>query len=335
MTVSTRRSLRTTPDRRTDEPAPRNLGVLLGLSQKSTQIDGWGGAVSRLTALVPAQVCAAALGREWPDDLDGRVRCIDEGTRALGLAYCCAPWTVDAEDAALRAELGDQANPGPGSPEALTACAAAGPDRNLESFASYKGNARADFDGDAVAAGLARVPGAPPVVGLVSGPLTWSIRVRSGAPLQDAVDAASDLASARIRALAGCGVERVVVVECADVGNRVDAELALEAHRPILRAAQHLRTDVLLVTTASGAAPPASLGYRLWASSSGCADGLAYLSAAAFCSAEAFTGYIKGSRTALSAAAEVVTAPLDGGVDPDLVRSVAVRVADLERGGLA
>ena len=334
MIVSTRLSLCTTPDRPTDEPAPRNLGDLLGLSQKSTQIDGWGGAVSRLTALVPAQVCAAALGREWPDDLDGRVRCVDEGTRAMGLAGCCAPWSIDAEDAALRAELGDQADPGPGSPEAPTACAAAG-HRNLESFASYRSKTRADFDGDAVAAGLARVPGAPPVVGLVSGPLTWSLRVRSGAPLQDAVDAASDLASARIRALAACGVERVVVVESADARNGVHAELALEAHRPILRAAQHLRTDVLLVTTASGAAPPASLGYRLWASPNGCADGLAYLPAAAFCSAEALARSIGRRRAQLGAAEAVVTAPLGADVDPDLVRSVAVRVADLERGGLA
>ncbi len=292
-------------------------------------------AVKGLTALVPGSVCAAALGRGWPDDLDGQVRCLDEGTRALGLAYCCASWPVDAENAALKAELGDQADPGPGSPEAPTACAAAGHDRNLESFASYRSKTRADFDGDAVAAGLARVPGAPPVVGLVSGPLTWSIRVRSGAPLQDAVDAASDLASARIRALAGCGVERVVVVESADAGNRLDAELAFEAHRPILRAAQHLRTDVLLVTTASGAASPASLGYRLWASPNGCADGLAYLPAAAFCSAEALARSIGRRRAQLGAAEAVVTAPLGAGVDPDLVRSAAVRVADLERGGLA
>ena len=291
--------------------------------------------MSRLTALVPAQVCAAALGRDWPDDLDGRVRCIDEGTRAMGLAGCCAPWLIDAEDAALRAELGDQADPGPGSPEASTACAAAGPDRNLASFGSYRSKTGADFDGDAVAAGLARVPGAPPVVGLVSGPLAWSIRVRSGAPLQDVVDAASDLASARIRALAVCGVERVVVVESADAGNRVDAELALEAHRPILRAAQHLRTDLLLVTTASGAAPPSSLGYRLWASPNGCADGLAYLPADAFCSAEALARSIGRRRAQLGAAEAVVTAPLGVDVDPDLVRSVAFRVADLERGGLA
>ena len=291
--------------------------------------------MSRLTALVPAQVCAAALGRDWPDNLDGQVRCLDEGTRALGLDYCCAPWPIDAEDAALRAELGDQADPGPGSPEAPTAFAAAGHDRNLESFASHRSKTRADFDGDAVAAGLARVPGAPPVVGLVSGPLTWSIRVRSGAPLQDAVDAASDLASARIRALAGCGVERVVVVESADAGNRVDAELALEAHRPILRAAQHLRTDVLLVTTASGAAPPASLGYRHWASPDGCADGLAYLPAAAFCSAGALARSIGRRRAQLGAADAVVTGRLEPDVGPEVVRSAAALLGEMGREVLA
>ena len=291
--------------------------------------------MSRLTALVPAPVCAAALGRVWPDDLDGRVRCIDEGTRAMGLAGCCAPWLIDAEDAALRAELGGDADLGRGSAKPPMGDAAAGHSRNLESLASYMSKTPADFDWDAVAAGLARVPGAPPVVGLVSGPLTWSIRVRSCAPLQDAVDAASDLASARIRALAGCGVERVVVVESADAGHRVDPELALEAHRPILRAAQHLRTDVLLVTTASGTASPASLGYRLWASPNGCADGLAYLPAAAFCSAEALARSIGRRRAQLGAAEAVITAPLGAGVDPDLVRSAAVRVGDLERGGLA
>ncbi len=55
--------------------------------------------MTSLTALVPPQVCAAALGRPWPDDLDGQVRCIDEGSRAMGLAYCCAPTPDEAPDA--------------------------------------------------------------------------------------------------------------------------------------------------------------------------------------------------------------------------------------------
>ena len=54
--------------------------------------------MSRLTALVPGLMCAAALGREWPEDLDGQVRCIDEGTRALGLAWCCPPRSHEAQD---------------------------------------------------------------------------------------------------------------------------------------------------------------------------------------------------------------------------------------------
>lgn len=51
-----------------------------------------------LVALVPAAVCAAALGREWPHDLDSQVRCIDEGSRALGLACCCTPGPDEALD---------------------------------------------------------------------------------------------------------------------------------------------------------------------------------------------------------------------------------------------
>ena len=283
-----------------------------------------------LVALVPAAVCASALGREWPEDLDGQVRCIDEGTRALGIGHCCAPWSPEAEDAALWAELGDHTDPGSGSPKPPSACTGAGHDRNPESLASHASMTRADFDGDAVAAGLARVPGAPPVVGLVSGPLTWSIRARARVPLEDVVDAASDLASARIRALAGCGVEQVVVVESADGGACVDAELAVEAHQPILRAAQHLRTEVLLVVTASGAAPLASLGYRLWASPDECADGLAYLPAAAFCSEDALARSIGRQRARLGAPKAVITAPLDAAVDPDLVRHASRALDDLD-----
>ena len=288
--------------------------------------------MSRLTALVPAPVCAAALGRAWPDDLDGQVRCIDEGTRAMGLAYCCAPWPMDAEDAALRAELGDQADPEPGSANAPTACAAAGHDRNLESPASHMSKTRADFDGDAVAAGLARVPGAPPVVGLVSGPLTWSMRVGSGASLQDAVDAASDLASARIRDLAGCGVERVIVVEQVNGGGWFDATLAAEMHRPILRAADHLHVDLVLVAIgqASGAVSPGTLGYPSWVSPDGCSDGLAFLPSAVVESPEALDRWI-GPRAGLAEAAEVVTAPLGPSVRPDVMRSAAALIAGLRR----
>ena len=286
--------------------------------------------MTRLTALVPPQVCAAALRRSWPEDLDGRVRCIDEGTRTLGLAYCCAPWPVEAEDAALRAELGGDADLGRGSVQPPMGDPAAGHDRNLESFASYRSKTRADFDGDAVAAGLARVPGAPPVMGLVSGPLTWSSRVASGAALEDAVDAASDLASARIRALAGCGVERVVVVESADAGNRVDAELALEAHRPILRSASHLRVEVLLVSTHSVSNAAARLAHERWVGPDDCSDGLAFLPSAALASTEAVDRCVDHQGIRLASADTVLTAPLGEDADPGVVRYAAGLLAALE-----
>ena len=54
--------------------------------------------MSRFTALVPASVCAAALGRAWPDDPSEQVRCLDEGSRSLGLAHCCAPGPDETHD---------------------------------------------------------------------------------------------------------------------------------------------------------------------------------------------------------------------------------------------
>lgn len=126
----------------------------------------------------------------------------------------------------------------------------------------------------------------------------------------------------------------MVVVESADVGNLVDAELALEAHRPVLRTADHLRIDVLCVTTSSCAASTASLGYRTWASPGGCTDGLAFIPAAAFRSARALDRCVEDRRDALATAAEVVTAPLGPDVDPSLVRHAAKLVAGPAPGGL-
>ena len=282
--------------------------------------------MSRLTALVPGPVCAAALGRDWPDDVDGQVRCIDEGTRSLGLPYCCAPWSVESEDAALRAELGDHTDPGAGWPGAAAGDLAAGAHPNLESFPSHRRKSGTDFGGDSVAAGLARVPGAPPVLGLVSGPLTWGMRIGSGPALEDAVDAASDLAAGRVRALAGHGAERVVVVESVDAGDSVAAELLVEAHRPILRSAHHLRTDVLLVMTASSAAPPSSLGYDRWASGPGCSPGLGYLPAEALDSAAALERGLDRLR-ASGDPGEVITGPPDASVSPELVRHASRALA--------
>ena len=282
--------------------------------------------MSRLTALVPAVVCAAAVGRDWPDDLDGQVRCIDEGTRALGLAFCCVPWSVEAEGAALRAGLGDHADPALGLPEAPMEGVAAGSHPSLESFPSHKGNARADLDGDVVATALARVPGAPPVAGLVSGPLTWSIRVGSDAALEEAIDTASDLAAARVRALAGCGVERVVVVESVDGGRVPDATLAEEAHRPVLRTAEHLRVDLVLV--ASGLDDVESLDYHRWASDRGCSSGLGFLPKEAFDSRPELEHWLDRLRIAPDTA-EVITAPLDGGVSPAMVRQASHALAQV------
>ena len=280
--------------------------------------------MSRLTALVPGSVCAAALRRSWPDDLDGRVRCLDEGTRALGLAHCCAPWPVDAENAALRAELGGDADLGPGSAMPPMGDAAAGPDPNQESFAWLKHNIDADFvEADAVAAALTRVPAAPPVMGLVSGPLTWSIRVGSGAAMEDAVDAAADLASARIRALAGCGVGRVAVIE--DVtGAGVSEDALVESHRPLLNAAAHLRVELVLVANGPDAAEP--LGYEQWVSGRGCSPGLGFLPREAFVS-ELGLRHFRARGMTLTDSDETVTAPLEDRVSPHLVRMAAGMLA--------
>lgn len=280
--------------------------------------------VTRLTALVPGAVCAAALGRDWPDSVDGRVRCIDEGVRALGLAFCCAPWPVQAEDRVLKAELGEPSGPGSDLPEAPAEDVAAGTDASRDRLTSPRSNSPAHSDADAVAAGLARVPAAAPVLGLVSGPLTWSIRAASGPALPDAVDAASDLAAARVRALAGCGVERVVVVESVDAGCVADVTLADEAHRPVRRTAEHLRIELVLV--ASGLDDVESLGYDRWAAEQGCSPGMGFLPSDAFASLPGLQRCLDRCRIAPDAE-EVISAPLEGRVSPDLLRHAARTLA--------
>lgn len=260
--------------------------------------------MTRLLAVAPASLCARALGRDWPDDLDGRVRCIDEGTRALGLDRCCGPWSPEAEDAALRAELDDAAGSRPhGDP--------GGPE---EAFSRL----------DAVTAALARTPAAPSVMGLVPGPAAW--RARGGDITEDALDAASDLAAARVGALARCGVERVIVAE---IGiSAADLDRMTEAHRLIVRTAAHLRLEALLVMTGTGDA--ARLGYRGWASPGGCADGLGFLPEAAFDSAAALRhGLDRCRRTVSDDAAEVVTAPLGPDTSPEVLRQASIQTAAL------
>ena len=243
--------------------------------------------MSRLTALVPASVCAAALGRAWPDDLDGRVRCIDEGTRALGLAYCCAPAPDEAR------------NP------------------------------------DSVTAALVATPGALPVLGVLRGPLSSEplsdIRRRGGrlagsSAIQDGqelLDDASDAAADRIRSQGACGVRRAAVVEDA-TASWVGDETAAESHRPLLNAAAHLRIDLVLV--ASDLDEVASFGYEGWASGRSCSPGLGFLPAEAFDSAAALERWL-GRIRACGDPGEVITAPLDAGVSPELVRHASRALA--------
>ncbi len=282
--------------------------------------------MSRLTALTPGSVYAAALGRAWPDDLDGRVRCIDEGSRALGLQVCCAPWSTQAEDAALLAELGEDVPPRP-EPGTVAAAPIEPGDNAVENGAFERL--------DSVTSGLVCTPGAPPVLGLVSGPLAWGARQASGhgrgLPIDpvEAIDAASDLAAGRIRALAGCGVRRIAVVEPGAPNVFVDAELAAEFHEAIIRAAHHLRVDLLLVAPEPivGVASRAGLGYERWVSSAGCSDGLGFLPQAAFKSITA----VARSVGQLATVAEVVAGPLGPDVGTEVLRSAAARVAGLGR----
>lgn len=243
--------------------------------------------MTRLAALVPGSVCAAALGRDWPVGVDDQVRCIEEGSRALRLAFCCAP----------------------------------GPDEAA--------------DPDSVTAGLVRTPGALPALGVVPGPLSSEllseIHLRGGelagsSPIQDVqepLDDASDTAVDRLRALGACGVRRAAVVEPA-TAPWVDEDAAAEAHRPLLNAAAHLRIDLVLV--ASGLDDVASLGYGDWASGRGCSPGLGFLPKEAFESRSQLERCLDRLADG-SGTAEVITAPLDAGVVPDLVRHASRALA--------
>ena len=241
-----------------------------------------GEAVSRLTALVPAVVCAKALGRAWPEDPDGQVRCIDEGSRALGLAFCCAPEPHESQD--------------PG----------------------------------AVAAGLVHTPGALPVLGAVTGPLSASLAadVSGSDEVQDRLDDASDDAVDMIRALGARGVRRVAVVEHA-ISPRGGDDAVAESHRPLLNAAAHLRIDLVLV--ASCLEDAASLGYNSWTSSRGCSPGLGFLPAEGLDSAAALERWLDRIRAA-GDLGEVITAPLDAGVPPSLVRQASHALAQVAVG---
>lgn len=289
--------------------------------------------MTRLVAVAAPELFAAALNRPWPDDLDGRVRCLDEGARALGLAMSCAPWSPEAEDRALAAEIGLEPGPvsaqGPGladlDAEAGRPARAAGSAPSLDQL-------------DAVTAGLTGTPGGLGVLGAVSGPAAWSARVE-GDP-EEGLDAASDLAAARVRALGACGVGRVAVVEAVRPG--LDPDRAAEAHEPILRTAEHLRLDIFLIADPAADAPgcnpsaagatgcdPARLGYERWVSPGGCSEGLAFLSAGVFESFVSLDRCFDERQDELAEADEAVTASLGPNANPAAVRAAAVRLAEL------
>ena len=276
--------------------------------------------MTRLVAVAAPELFAAALNRLWPDDLDGRVRCLDEGARALGLALSCAPWSPGAEDGALAAELGLELGSvsGPGLADL---------DAEAGGLACTPGSAPALEDLDAAAAGLAGIPGGLGVLGAVSGPAAWA--ARAGGDPDEALDDASDLAAARVRTLGACGVGRVAVVETDRPG--LDPDRVTEAHEPILRTAEHLRLDVFLVMTPAEACHPARLGYKRWAAPAGCSEGLAFLPASLFESPAAASSGLDERREELARAAEAVTAPLGPDADPAAVRVVAARLAEFSK----
>ena len=109
----------------------------------------------------------------------------------------------------------------------------------------------------------------------------------------------------------------MVVVESVDAEDSVVAELLVEAHRPLLNAAAHLRIDSVLV--ASSLDDGALLGYDCWASDRGCSPGLGYLPAEGFDSAAALEQWRYRIRAA-GDPGEIITAPLDASVAPDVVR---------------
>ncbi|MXY10331.1 MAG: hypothetical protein F4Z00_00535 [Acidimicrobiaceae bacterium] len=236
--------------------------------------------MSRLTALVPGAVGAAALGRAWPDDVNGQVRCIDEGSRALGLACCCAPWTGEAQD-----------------PDSVTTGLVATPGA-LPVLGVVPGPLSSEL-----LSGIHRR----------GGKLAGSSAIQD---VQDLLDDASDAAVDRLRALGACGVRRAAVMEDATI-SWAGEDAAAEAHRPLLNAAAHLRIDLVLV--AGGPEVVASLGYDRWVSGRGCSLGLGYLPAEAFDSAAALERGLDRTRAA-GDPGEVITPPLDAGVAPELVR---------------
>ena len=243
--------------------------------------------MTQLAALVPGPVCAAALGRDWPDDVDGQIRCVDEGSRALGLAFCCAPGPDEASDF-----------------DSVTAGLVATP-------------------GALPVLGVVRGPLSNELLSGIHRSGGQSAGSSAIQDVQELLDDASDAAVDRLRALGACGVRRAAVVEEATI-SWASEDAANEAHRPLLNAAAHLRIDLVLV--AGGLDDVASLGYDCWASGRGCSSGLGYLPAEAFDSAAALERGLDRIRAA-GEPGEVITAPLEANVAADVVRHASRALA--------
>ena len=110
----------------------------------------------------------------------------------------------------------------------------------------------------------------------------------------------------------------------------MDAELAAEFHEAMIRAAHHLRVDLLLVAPEpiAGVASPANLGYEHWASPDCCSEGLGFLPQAAFKPTRAVARSVRR----LAAADTVLTAPLGADADPGVVQHAAGLLAATDRG---
>ena len=113
-------------------------------------------------------------------------------------------------------------------------------------------------------------------------------------------------------------------MESVDAGCVPDVALADEAHRPVRRTAEHLRIDLVLV--ASGFDDAESLGYDLWASERGCSTGTGFLPSDAFASLSRLERCLDRCLLA-PGAEEIISAPLDGHVLPDLLRHAARTLA--------
>ncbi len=240
--------------------------------------------MTRLCALVDGSLCAAALGRSSPHTVEAQIRCLDEGSRALGLSYCCAPWP-DETASALAVTAGLVATPG---------C--------LDVVGRVRGPvsvAQQDLQRD-------------------SGTIVFTSDDDDEA--LDYLDDATDDVAGQVRQIKNCGVELVAVVEQVS-GEGWEPAMIAETHEMVCNVAQHLRLQLILVATSgSGLLSDGSrLGYERWVSPRGCSAGLGFLPSAALTSADALRRHLR-ERSDTCGADLIVTAPLDDSVSVAALR---------------